>query len=336
MKRFSLILLVISMMAVMVGIVSAQDNDRSRARGGIIREVLQATAAETGLEINEIVAELASDNATLADVIEANGGSVDVVVAATVASATERINQALDSGNITQEQADKLLENLDQFVIDGINGDLPIQENGRPRLAAQRPLITAVTESTGMDTRSIAQEIRDGKTLIEVIEENGSTGEDVVAAAMTIATEQINEWVANERITQERADDLLGNLEQTYTDIINGDLQFSRSNRGDRANRDRGLGILRKIAEDTGLTMQDILPQLRDGATPAEILEGAGIEVSTFVDDLLTNTEQRLADAVENGRITQEQADERLDTIRTTLTDRLNTPVNPRDDVSEA
>lgn len=336
MKRFSLILLVISMMAVMVGIVSAQDNDRSRARGGIIREALQATATETGIEVNEIIAQLAPDGATLADVIEANGGSVDAVVATTVASATERINEALNSGNITQEQADKLLENLDQFVIDGINGDLPVQNNGRPRRMAARPLITAVTDLTGMDARSIAQEIRDGKTLVEVIEENGSTSEDVVAAAMTIATEHINEWVAEGRITQERADDLLANLEQTYTDIINGDLQFPRPNRGDRDNRDRGLGVLRKIAEDTGLTMQELVPQLRDGATPAEILEGAGIDVSTFVDDLLTNTEQRLADAVEKGRITQEQADERLDTIRTTLTERLNNPVNPRDDASGA
>jgi hypothetical protein len=46
--------------------------------------------------------------------------------------------------------------------------------------------------------------------------------------------------------------------------------------------------------------------------------------------------EERLATAVENGRLTQEQADERLDTVRTTLTERLNNPIDPPERESDA
>ena len=194
----------------------------------------------------------------------------------------------------------------------------------------ERALITSITEATGMDAQSIIQEIRGGKTLAEVITDSGSSVDEIVTSAMTLSTERVNGWVENGRITQEQADEILAGLEQFYTDALNGDIEFPRRDRGDRDNRDRGLGILRKIAEDTGLTAQELLPLLRDGTTPAQILTDNGVNVDTFIDELLVNTEERIATAVENGRITQEQADERVTTIRTTLTDRLNSPVTLR------
>lgn len=328
MKRLALILMVLSTMAVMVGIASAQDDTTRRdVRNGLVREVMQAVSDETGLEVSDILAQLAPDGATLADVIVANGGSVESVVNSAVASATERINEAVANGNATQEQADQLLSNLEQLMTDGINGDLPFKGGQNPRQNMERALIISITEATGMDAQSIIQEIRDGSTLADVIAENGSSVDEIVASAMAMSTERVNGWVENGRITQEQADEILAGLEQFYTDVLNGDVEFPRR---DRDNRDRGLGILRKIAEDTGLTAQELLPQLRDGVTPAQILTDNGINVDTFIDDLLVNTEERLATAVENARITQEQADERLTTIRTTLTDRLNSPVTLR------
>jgi len=327
MKRFTLILMVLSMMAVMVGIASAQDETRrNQARSGLIREIISATSAETGLDAREIITQLAPEGATLADVIVANGGSVDAVISASVTNATDRINQAIENGTVTQDRADEVLANLEQLVTDAVNGDLPLTGDANPRQGLERALITAVTEATGMQPTEIVAEVRGGKTLVELITESGSTVDAVVADAVATVTERVNQWVENERITQEQADELLANLESTFTDILNGDFRPERPDRSDREGR--GPGILRKIAQDTGLTPQELLPQLRDGATPAQILIDNGIDVATFVDELLVNTEERLAEAVANERITQEQADERLDTIRTTLTDRLNQPLN--------
>jgi uncharacterized protein YidB (DUF937 family) len=331
MKRLALILTVLSTMSVIVGISSAQDEaNRRDVRGGLVREVIQAASDETGLEPSEILAQLAPDGATLADVIVANGGSVDAVINTAVNSATERINEAVANGNATQERADKLLANLEQLITDGINGEFSFNAGTNPRRDIERALITSITESTGMNAQSIIQEIRNGSTLADVIVDNGSSVDEVLASAMAISTERVNGWVENERITQEQADEILTGLEQVYTDILNGEVEFPRRDRGDRDNRDRSLGIIRKIAQDTGLTAQELVPQLRDGVTPAQILTDNGINVDTFIDELLVNTEERLATAVDNERITQEQADERLTTIRTTLTDRLNSPVNQR------
>ncbi len=331
MKRLVIISMILSVMAMMVGIVSAQDDaNRGGIRGGIIREVLEVASTETGLPIQDIISQMQPDGATLADVIEANGGSVATVVSTSVANITERANQAVIDGHATQEQVDRLLSNLEQVVTDGINGDLSRGSNGTPRRNMARVLLSAITDETGMDAPSVLQAVRDGSTLAEVIETNGWSVANVVTSATTTMTEHINEAVTAGRITQEQADDILGNLAQTLTDILNGDFEPRRGG-NDRPNRDGRrpvIGVLRQITDATGLTIQDIVPQLRDGMTPAEILTNNGVDVNVFIDDIIIGVQERLTDAVEAGRITQEQADERLDTIRTTLTDRLNSPVN--------
>ncbi len=328
MKRFGLILTIFSILMVMVGVVGAQDDDTSRSdvRGGLIRAVIQATSAETGLQPSQILAQLAPDGATLADVIVANGGSVDAVVSTAVTNATERANEAVANNTITQDQADRILENLEQVITDGVNGELSLISDANPRDGIERALAVAVTELTELEASDIIQQVRDGSTLADIITDNGSTVEDVTARAMAIATERVTKWIENDRITQEQGDELLSTLEGTFTDILNGEFRPNRPDLGERG--ERGLGILRQIAEETGLTPRELLPQLRDGVTPAQILTDEGVDVDTFVSGLLVDTEERLANAVENGRLTQEQADERLETIRTTLTDRLDQPVN--------
>jgi uncharacterized protein (DUF433 family) len=341
MKRLALILMILSMLAIMVGIASAQDDARSKVRGGIIREVLQVASTEIGLPVSDILTQLQPAGATLADIIEANGGSVDNVVATSVANMTERANQAVTDGDATQEQVDRLLSNLEQLITDGINGDLSFVDNVNPFRKLGRALITAITDETGLDARTVLQAVRDGSTLAEVIEANGGSVDSVVDSTFVATTDRINEAVANERITQEQADNILSSLEQTLTDILNGEFEPPSRDGGEDRPRDRNgrqaaLGVLRQIAEETGLTVRDIVPQLRDGTTPAEILTDNGVDVDVFVDGLLVKAEERLATAVENGRLTQEQADERLDTVRTTLTERLNNPIDPPERESDA
>jgi len=337
MKRLVVISMILSAMALMAGIVSAQDApNRDGLRGGIIREVLEVASTETGLSVRDILSQMQPDGATLADVIEANGGSVETVVTESVAMITAHANQAVVDGNATQEQVDKLLTNLEQLITDGINGDFPRSNNPTPIRNMARMLMSTITDETGMDAPSVLQAVRDGSTLAEVITSNGGSIDSVIASAVATVTERINEGVSNGSLTQEQADNILESIEQTVTDILNGDFERPiRDGQNDRL-RDRDgrrpvLGVLRQIAEETGLTVQDIFPLLRDGATPADILTDNGVDVGAFVDSLLVTAEGRLATGVESGRITQEQADERLDTIRTTLTERLNNPLNDRE-----
>jgi hypothetical protein len=81
-------------------------------------------------------------------------------------------------------------------------------------------------------------------------------------------------------------------------------------------------------AEQTGLSPREIAAQLRSGTTLGELLTANGVDVNAFIDDVVEQADARLDQAVANGRITQERADEMLANLREHLTQRLNS-TNP-------
>ena len=64
-------------------------------------------------------------------------------------------------------------------------------------------------------------------------------------------------------------------------------------------------------AETLGLDEAVLRERLRAGESLAEVAEAEGVELSTLTGALQAEAEERLAQAVEDGRLTQEQADER-------------------------
>ncbi|MBK8134555.1 MAG: hypothetical protein IPK52_01755 [Chloroflexi bacterium] len=90
-----------------------------------------------------------------------------------------------------------------------------------PIMNSIRNVLGLVSESTGLDRVEIVAQLADGKTLSEVITENGGSVEDVTAQIMTQISERLVTAVENERITQERADELLANAETHVNELLN-------------------------------------------------------------------------------------------------------------------
>lgn len=288
-----------------------------------VRAVMDAAVAETGLTVQEIRDQLA-EGQTLVEVIEANGGNVQTVIDAAVSAATEQINQAVANGRMTQEQADRLLSELPDVITRAVNGEFPAQrERGPLGRATERILVQAVADATGLEPSVIVEQVRAGQTLAEVINANGGNVEAVVNAAVTEATAEINQAVADGKMTQERADQLISRLPEVYMAAVNGELR-------ERAMEARAtVGVIQLAAEETGLSAQEIRQQLRDGQTLADVLTANGVEVTAFIDTAAAQVQERLTEAVSNGRLTQEQADERLQQFCERLTERIDDPWQP-------
>jgi len=75
------------------------------------------------------------------------------------------------------------------------------------------------------------------------------------------------------------------------------------------------------IAEVLGLTVEDLRAARQDGQTLAEI---AGDDVDTLIAAMVDAMTERINTAVENGRITQEQADEKLAGLEEKVTEKVN------------
>jgi 3-hydroxyacyl-CoA dehydrogenase len=328
-KKFGLVALIVAILIAAVSAVSAQENTPLVRPGvGAVRELLQIVADETGLDQQEIRRQL-REGMTLADIITTNGGNVNTVIDAAVTAAAERINEMVANGRLAQERADTLLANLEATITQGINGELRLGNGERPpreraRLALAGHLMDAVSEATGLDNATILPQAREGSTLAQIVEANGGNVDAVIDAAVASATQEINTLVSENKLTQERADALIGTLETTYTNMVNNSLP-QRPGRGQPLARIVGRGVLQLAAEQTGLEVRAIAEQIRGGSSLADILTTNGVDVNTFIDDVVAQADTKLDEAVQNGRVTQEQADERIAQLRERLTERIHT-----------
>jgi hypothetical protein len=81
----------------------------------IFEEKLSTAAHYLGLSEDELEERL-NDGSTLAEVAEAEGKSVDGLEQALVDAAKQRIDQAVEDGDLTQAEADNLLEGIEERI----------------------------------------------------------------------------------------------------------------------------------------------------------------------------------------------------------------------------
>jgi hypothetical protein len=91
-----------------------------------------------------------------------------------------------------------------------------------------------------------------------------------------------------------------------------------------------GFSLVDATAEVTGLTVEDVIAALQEGQTFAQIAEGQGVDPQAIVDAFLADREAALQEAVNEGRLTQEQADQMLEEMAEHVSERLEQVWAPR------
>ena len=124
-----------------------------------------------------------------------------------------------------------------------------------------------------------------------------------------------------------------GSLTQEQADEVATTLSEAGLGRGGH-HGDHWLG-LETAAEALGMTEDELRTALEpDGTSLADVAEDQGVDVVTLVDALVQAQQDRIAQAVEDGRLTQEEADERLADLEERVTERVNSdapgPGSPR------
>jgi hypothetical protein len=71
-----------------------------------------------------------------------------------------------------------------------------------------------------------------------------------------------------------------------------------------------------ELTELLGLTGEELLAEVKDGKTLADVAEAQGVELDAVVDVLMAPMTEKLAEAVEAGYMTQEQANEKSEQMK--------------------
>ena len=142
-----------------------------------------------------------------------------------------RIDEAVEEGRLTEEQADELKVRVDadDFPLLGGLGPFGRGVHGGPGLGrfGHFELLETAASYLGMTEEALRDALED-KTLAEIAEEQGKTASGLVQQLAATQTKRIDEAVADGRITEEQATDLKAELNERMQELVNGELRARR------------------------------------------------------------------------------------------------------------
>ena len=78
------------------------------------------------------------------------------------------------------------------------------------------------------------------------------------------------------------------------------------------------------VADAIGIETEDLRAELQDGASIADVAEANEVAVDDVIDALVANIEERLAAKVEEGRLTADEAAEKLESKTERIANKVN------------
>lgn len=338
-KRSMIIILALVLSLSAVGMAAAQDpgTDQATERSGngqiIAAAVIRVSIDQLGMTFREFLL-TSVPGESMSDTILSAGGDIEAISAAAEANLQERADNALANERINQEQYDQFVTEVPNAIADVLASPMPSFEfdSDRSMIGLEAALIDATADALGVDRIEIIRALRNGQSLNDFIVENGGDPNAVTATASATISTRITEAVADGRLSQERADEWLANIDTNIneamatTEFNNRDLRQDR--REDRQRRFAG-GFLEALADELGITVQDLINARREGLSLVDVIEANGGSVESITSELSATLTERINTAVAEGRITEERADEWLENIDARIADFLERQTMP-------
>lgn len=183
------------------------------------------------------------------------------------------------------------------------------------------PLAVAAT-ALSMTEADLRTELEAGKSIAQVAEAKGVEVATVVDALVAERTAHITAHVAEGKLTQEKADQLIAGLEERVTEMVNKTGSPMRGGPGGKGPRGGHAKMVSdELAGVLNMTVEELRTELKAGKSIADIAEGRDVELDAVKETLTAQFKARLAEHVADGKLTQEQADEKLATFEARLDD---------------
>ena len=259
---------------------------------------------------------------------------------ATKAAAVDQVNADLAAGRITKAQADELKARIQSG--DGVlggpgrfgrgpggpgpggpGGPPGFGFGGKPFLADE---LAAAAKYLGLDASDLRTKLENGQSLAAIAKAQSKDLAGLEQAILDAAKADLDKAVADKRLTQSEADDILSNLKSHIDNIANGTLRF----RGPDVRRGPHLALrafgadVGAAAKYLGLSESDLRAKLRGGDSLADVAKAQGKDVSGLQDAIVAARKADLDEAVADKKLTQSQADDILSGLKAHVDDLVN------------
>ncbi len=216
-------------MGLSAGAVFAQEpqEPRPHQRGRRIHRVYEAATiiADTlGMSLDELKAELKAGN-TLEEIAAAQGVDLSEIAEALYDYGVEQVETALAEDKIDQDQADRILATLterrDACVDEGQCNFFKQRSQHRKQLRRRLHRAHPLAEALGMTRVELAQALRSGQSLEEVVATQGLSMADLAQILYEQGVERVEIALAEGKINQDQADRILTKLTEGRDVCIN-------------------------------------------------------------------------------------------------------------------
>jgi len=177
---------------------------------GVGAQVATPTASPTGTPLDKLWEKVAGKL----------GISQDQLTNVVKSSETELIDEALASGKITQDRADKLKQRIassDHIVLPGMG------RHGKDGgcHGGPGPILHDVAGVLGIDKEVLMNDLRNGQSLAEIAQAQGKNVDNFKAALLDSAHQKLNDLVGQGKLPQDKADQMFQRLSDNIDQIIN-------------------------------------------------------------------------------------------------------------------
>ena len=190
--------------------------------GGAIAATKLSPGEESKAVVEDAAKQLGVDPAKLSDALEQ--------------ALENRIDQAVEDGALTEEQAEAMKRRVeaDDFPLfagpqlgDPHRGGFGSHPRGIRDLDAAAAYL-------GVSEAALRESLEGGKTLADVAKENGKSVDGLVDAIVAAKTKELDEAVSAGRLTKAQRDEIVSGLASWTTDLVNGERPAFPGRRGGR------------------------------------------------------------------------------------------------------
>ena len=146
------------------------------------------------------------------------GVDQDKVTAALDTTIKQMLDEAVQEGRLTQEQADKITANKD-FGFSGLG----FLHGKKHKFIGNGRNLDGIANALGMTTDQLKTELQSGKKMQQIVTGHGMTMDQFRQKMLELKNDEISKAVADGKITQDQANQILEKMEQHFNNQIPDD-----------------------------------------------------------------------------------------------------------------
>lgn len=193
---------------------------------GVAIVLVVGLGAAGAIAANGVLSPGEESKAIIDDAASQLGVEPDALSGALKQAMKNRIDAAVEAGQLNEEQGKELKERIDSNEVPllgrGAHGDPGFHGSGAGRLGPGEAFAAAASY-LGLTEAELRAQLED-QSLAEVAKEAGKSVSGLVDSMVAAAEKSIDQAVADGKLTKEQAAGLKDGLEQRMTDLVNGEL----------------------------------------------------------------------------------------------------------------